>query len=118
MLCQHTVKNFYRMIKKKVLLKTRDDIEREGMRIVASIDENDTTNIPLPVLFEISIKVYNLIKNYPDFYQNSRLDELVELIFQRYRSILKVKSIFIYLFHIFILPSIQIISRKIPKPKI
>jgi hypothetical protein len=74
-----------------MLLKTRDDIEREGMKIVSSIDETDTTNISLPILFEISIKLYNLIKNYPIFYQNSRSDELVELTFQRYRSILKVK---------------------------
>ncbi len=72
-------------------LKTSDDIEREGMKIVSSIDETDTNNISLPILFEISIKLYNLIKNYPNFYQNSRSDELVELTFQRYRSILKVK---------------------------
>jgi len=80
------------MIKKKVLLKTRDDIEREGIKIVSSIDENDSNSISLPVLFEISIKLYSLIKNYPEFYQHSRLDELVELTFQRYRSILRVKQ--------------------------
>jgi len=79
------------MIKKKVLLKTRDDIEREGIKIISSIDDNDSNSISLPVLFEISIKLYNLIKNYPEFYQHSRLDELVELTFQRYRSILRVK---------------------------
>jgi hypothetical protein len=79
------------MIKKKVLLKTRDDIEREGIKIISSIDDNDSNGISLPVLFEISIKLYNLIKNYPEFYQHSRLDELVELTFQRYRSILRVK---------------------------
>ena len=90
MLCQHTVKNLYRMIKKKVLLKTREDIEREGVKLLSSIDVNDATDIPQPILFEISIKLYTLIKNYPDFYQHSRLDELVELTFQRYRSILKV----------------------------
>jgi hypothetical protein len=78
------------MIKKKILLKTSDDIERERVKIFSSIDETDTTTIPLPILFEISIKLYNLIKNYPEFYQHSRLDELVELNFQRYRSILKV----------------------------
>ncbi len=78
------------MIKKKILLKTSDDIERERVKIISSIDETDTTTIPLPILFEISIKLYNLIKNYPEFYQHSRLDELVELNFQRYRSILKV----------------------------
>ncbi len=92
LLCQHTVKNLFRMIKKKILLKTRDDIEREGIKIVSSIDENNSNSIPLPVLFEISIKLYSLIKNYPEFYQHSRLDELVELTFQRYRSILRVKQ--------------------------
>ncbi|CAF5174380.1 unnamed protein product, partial [Rotaria sp. Silwood1] len=75
-----------------VLLKTRDDIEREGIKIISSIDENDSNNISLPILFEISIKLYNLIKNYPEFYQHSHLDELVELTFQRYRSILKYSS--------------------------
>jgi hypothetical protein len=78
------------MIKKRVLLKTREDIERERVKMMSSID--DTNNVSLPVLFEIAIKLYNLIKNYPDFYQHSRLDELVELTFQRYRSILKVLS--------------------------
>jgi len=78
------------MIKKRVLLKTREDIERERVKIMSSID--DTNNVSLPVLFEIAIKLYNLIKNYPDFYQHSRLEELVELTFQRYRSILKVLS--------------------------
>ncbi|CAF1362617.1 unnamed protein product [Rotaria sp. Silwood1] len=92
MLCQHAIKNLFRTIKKKVLLKTRDDIEREGIKIISSIDENDTNNISLPILFEISIKLYNLIKNYPEFYQHSHLDELVELTFQRYRSILKYSS--------------------------
>ncbi|CAF1186868.1 unnamed protein product [Rotaria sordida] len=91
-LCQHAIKNLFRTIKKKVLLKTRDDIEHEGIKIISSIDESDTTNIPLPILFEISIKLYNLIKNYPTFYQHSRLDELVELTFQRYRSILRYSS--------------------------
>ncbi|CAF4218079.1 unnamed protein product, partial [Rotaria sp. Silwood2] len=92
MLCQHAIKNLFRTIKKKVLLKTRDDIEREGIKIISSIDENDTTNVSLPILFEISIKLYNLIKNYPEFYQHSRLDELVELTFQRYRAVLKYSS--------------------------
>jgi hypothetical protein len=78
------------MIKKRVLLKTREDIERERVKMMSSID--DTNNVSLPVLFEIAIKLYNLIKNYPDFYQHSRLDELVELTFQRYRSILNVLS--------------------------
>lgn len=108
------------MTKKRVLLKTRDDIEREGIKIISSIDENDSNNIPLPILFEISIKLYNLIKNYPEFYQHSHLDELVELTFQRYRSILRVKKIYIYLlfFFIYIFSSIQVIYRNIPKQKI
>ncbi|CAF3731179.1 unnamed protein product [Adineta steineri] len=92
MLCQHTIKYFFRTIKKKVLLKTRDDIEREGMKIISEIDDKDTTNVSLPILFEISIKLYNLIKNYPNLYQNSRIDELVELTFQRYRPILKFSN--------------------------
>lgn len=60
------------------------------MKIIASIDESDPNNIPLPILFEIAIKLYTLIKNYPEFHKNSRFDELVELTFQRYRPILKV----------------------------
>ncbi|UJR09056.1 hypothetical protein I4U23_013304 [Adineta vaga] len=92
MLCQHTMKNFVRTIKKKIVNKTRDDIEREGLQILSSIDETDPTNISLPILFETSIKLYNLMKNYSEFYQNSRLDELVELTFQRYRPILKFSN--------------------------
>jgi hypothetical protein len=87
------------MIKKRVLLKSREDIERERMKIMSSTD--DTTNITLPALFEIAIKLYNLVKNYPDFYQHSRLDELVELTFQRYRSILKVFSHSLFSFNLF-----------------
>lgn len=103
------------MIKKRVLLKTRDDIEREGMKIISSIDQND---IPLPILFEISIKLYTLIKNYPEYSKHSRLDELVELTFQRYRPILKVgnKRILLYLSLYF--SSIQVIYRKNQKQKI
>ncbi len=115
MLCQHTIKNLYRMIKKRVLLKTREDIERERMKIMSSTD--DTTNISLPALFEIAIKLYNLIKNYPDFYQHSRLDELVELTFQRYRSILKVLS-YIHFSLSIVVSSSQVIYRKILKLKI
>lgn len=92
MLCQYTIKNLFRIIKKKVLLKTREDIEREGVTIMSSVEDNDPNSIPLPALFEIAIKFYTLIKNYPDFAQNTRLDELVESTFQRYRSILKVKG--------------------------
>jgi hypothetical protein len=91
LLCHHAIKNLFRTIKKRILLKTRDDIEREGMKLISSIDSNDATNLPLPILFETSIKLYNLIKNYPEFSKQSRFDELVELTFQRYRSILKVK---------------------------
>jgi hypothetical protein len=58
--------------------------------IIASTDTADVTQAPLPNLFEVSIKLYTLVKNYPEFFAQSRLDELVELIFQRYRSILKV----------------------------
>jgi hypothetical protein len=103
------------MIKKRVLLKTREDIERERMKIMSSTD--DTTNISLPALFEIAIKLYNLIKNYPDFYQHSRLDELVELTFQRYRSILKVLS-YIHFSLSIVVSSSQVIYRKILKLKI
>ena len=90
-LCQHTIKLIYRTIKKKVQLRTQEDIEREGMAIIAAIDEQDPTNVALPVLFELSIKVYNLVKAYPEFSPSSRLDELVEFTFQRYRLILKVR---------------------------
>ncbi|CAF1385791.1 unnamed protein product [Adineta steineri] len=62
------------------------------MKIISEIDDKDTTNVSLPILFEISIKLYNLIKNYPNLYQNSRIDELVELAFQRYRPILKFSN--------------------------
>lgn len=92
MLCQHTIKNLSRIIKKKVLLRTRDDIERERVIIMSSVEDNDPNSVPLPALFEIAIKFYTLVKNYPDFAQNTRLDELVELTFQRYRSILKVRQ--------------------------
>ncbi|CAF4481907.1 unnamed protein product [Rotaria socialis] len=92
MLCQQAIKSLFRTIKKKALLKTREEIEREGLKIISSIDGNDTTNVPLPLLFEVSIKLYTLIKNYPDFSQSSRFDELVELTFQRYRSILKFSN--------------------------
>lgn len=92
MLCQHTIKNLSRIIKKKVLLRTRDDIERERVLIMSSIEDNDPNNIPLPSLFEVAIKFYTLIKNYPEFSQNTRVDELVELTFQRYRTILKVRA--------------------------
>ena len=74
-------------------MKTNNDIERERIKLNSLIDESDTNNIPLPVLFEISIRLYNLIKNYPEFNQYSRFNELVELTFQRYRTILKVKSV-------------------------
>lgn len=92
MLCQHSIKNLSRIIKKKVLLRTRDDIERERVLIMSSIEDNDPNNIQLPSLFEIAIKFYTLMKNYPAYCQNTRLDELVELTFQRYRSILKVRA--------------------------
>lgn len=78
------------MIKKRIVLKTHEDLKREGMELLASIDEHDTTSIPLPILFEVSIKLYSLVKNFPEFAKNSKLDELVELTFQRYRSILRV----------------------------
>lgn len=71
-------------------MKTREDLERERMELLASIDEHDTTTIPLPILFEASIKLYSLVKNFSEFAQNSKLDELVELTFQRYRSIIRV----------------------------
>ncbi|CAF0807573.1 unnamed protein product [Adineta ricciae] len=92
MLCQHTIRNFVRTVKKKVTSKTRDDIEREGLKILASMDESDPNSVSIPILFETSIHLYNLIRNYPEFYHNSRLDELVESTFLRYRSILKFSS--------------------------
>ncbi|CAF1284573.1 unnamed protein product [Adineta ricciae] len=92
MLCQHIIKNFVRTVKKKVTSKTRDDIEREGLKILASMDESDPNSVSIPILFETSIHLYNLIRNYPEFYHNSRLDELVESTFQRYRPILKFSS--------------------------
>ena len=85
------------------------------------MDENDANNIPVPLLFEVSIQLYNLIKNYPDFYQHSRMDELVELTFQRYRPILKVKDEKIkvdFLYYLFSFASFQIIFQKSQKPKI
>ena len=92
-LCRHTIKLIYRTIKKKVQLRTQEDIEREGMTIIAAIDDQDPTNVALPVLFELSVKIYNLVKTYPEFSPSSRLDELVEFTFQRYRLILKVSPL-------------------------
>jgi len=79
------------MIKKRIVLKTREDIEREGIELFSSIEENDATTIPLPILFEVSIKLYGLMKSFPQLLQNSKFDELVEFTFQRYRPILRVR---------------------------
>lgn len=101
-------------------MKTREDIEREGLQIIASIDESDPTNVPLPLLFEVSLKLYSLIKNFSEYQQSSRFEELAELAFQRYRPILKVVTCeknlsLIYLSNI---SSFQVIYHKSRKLKI
>lgn len=76
----------------QVVGKTREDLEREALTLLTTFDLNDTSNIPLPFLFDIAIRLYNLVKTSPEFFVHSRLNELVELTFQRYRAILKVRS--------------------------
>jgi hypothetical protein len=56
------------------------------------ISAADYDGTSLPILFELAIRLYSLIKNHADFFIHSRLDELVEFVFQRYRSILKYSS--------------------------
>jgi len=92
LLCHHAVRSFFRSLRKKVTGKTREDIEREGLNLLSTIDLTDTSIIPLPFFFELSIRFYNLLKNFPEFFVSSRLNELVELTFQRYRSILKFSN--------------------------